>query len=158
MAINDPTVVMTIDIFREDMTVFASETDYPDDSLTYWLNVATMMLRPERWNDALNLGIEMFMAHHLVLDKLNQDTAAVGGYPGLNKGVVSSQSTGGVSLSYDTSSVLEPDAGHWNYTIYGSRFIQLIKMMGAGPIQVGAGGDVPGITPWLGPLNQFTGF
>lgn len=146
---------MTIAMFRSDLPEFSNTNDYPDGSLTYWLNVANMMLNADRWGDTLNLGLEQFMAHHIVMEKLALDTAAVGGYPGLNKGVVSGESPGGASLSYDTNSVIEPDAGHWNYTIYGTRFIRLTRMFGAGPIQIGAGmdGGCEGNLPWWGPIS-----
>jgi hypothetical protein len=145
---------LTIGTFRQDYPEFANDVNYPDSALTYWLNIATQMLNPRRWDDQLNIGLELFMAHHLVVEKFNLDTANVGGWPGLNTGVVSSESPGGVSLSYNTEAVLEPDAGHWNYTVYGTRFISMVKMFGAGPIQVGPGG-CSGNGAWSGPVTGF---
>jgi hypothetical protein len=146
---------MSISIFRGDLPEFANTNDYPDGMVTYWLNAANLMLRADRWGEALNLGLEQFIAHHIVMEKLGLDTAAVGGYPGLNKGVVSGESPGGVNLSYDTNSVIEVGAGHWNYTIYGTRFVYMMRMFGVGPIQVGAGmdGSCDGGLPWAGPIS-----
>jgi hypothetical protein len=41
-----------------------------------------------------------------------------------------------VTQAYDTTAGIVPEAGHWNLTTYGMRFIQLVLMFGAGPIQV----------------------
>lgn len=145
---------MTIAMFRIDLPEFSNTNDYTDGMVTYWLNAANLMVNADRFGDALNLALEQFIAHHIVMEKLAMDTAGVGGYPGLNKGTISSESPGGVNLSYDTNSVLELDAGHWNYTIYGGRFVRMMRLFGAGPIQVGAGmnGDCDNM-PWFGPIS-----
>lgn len=131
---------MDIATFRADLPEFANVTVYSDSMVTYWLNIAVLMLNPGRWGtDLLPHGLEQFMAHNIVLEKQALDTAGTGGWPGLAKGNISSESPGAVSLSYDTSVALEENAGHWNYTVYGQRFIKLARMMGAGGIQVGAG-------------------
>jgi hypothetical protein len=54
-------------------------------------------------------------------------------------GVINSKSVDKVSIGYDTAGGIEAGAGHWNLTIYGTRLIKLIKMVGAGPVQVGIG-------------------
>jgi hypothetical protein len=148
---------LTIGAFRQDYPEFTNDVDYPDASLTYWLNIATMMLNANRWDENLNMGLELFMAHHLVLEKMSRDTAKVGGWPGLNKGAISGETTNAGSVSYDTNSVIEADAGHWNYTIYGTRFIHLVRMFGAGPIQIGPGcGSATGA--WSGPVTGLPWF
>ncbi|ECC3368559.1 TPA: DUF4054 domain-containing protein, partial [Escherichia coli] len=48
----------------------------------------------------------------------------------------SSKSVDKVSVSYDTSATLNPDAGFWNNTRYGAEFYQLITMFGAGGRQL----------------------
>lgn len=145
---------MDITTFRTDFSEFADSTKYPDSLITFWMNVAVMLLRADRWQDSLDLATELFIAHHVVLEKFNLDTVNAGGWPGLNTGVVSSESPGGVSISYDTSSILELDAGHWNYTVFGTRFIRLARMFGSGPIQIGAGCS-DGIGAWQGPVTGF---
>jgi hypothetical protein len=132
---------MDIGTFRQDYTEFTDTTKYPDGLLTYWLNIAIALLNPNRWQDQLDMATELFMAHNIMIEKMARDTAAVNGWPGYAKGPLSSESPGGTSLSYDTSAVQELDAGHWNYTVYGTRFIRLARMFGAGPIQIGAGCD-----------------
>lgn len=151
---------MTPAQFRTDYPEFADTTQYTDSSINYWINVAGLLLNAQRWGNALDLGTELFIAHHIAIETLNQQTAGVGGIPGLSKGAVSAESVDKVSLSYDVNSTIELNAGHWNLTTFGTRFIHLARMMGAGPVQIGAcggglagsvnGGAWPGVLtpPW----------
>ena len=41
-----------------------------------------------------------------------------------------------MNISYDTTAAMEPDAGHWNLTIYGVRYVRLVNMVGAGGMQL----------------------
>jgi hypothetical protein len=50
--------------------------------------------------------------------------------------VVTSKSVDKVSMGYDSSATLNPDAGFWNNSRYGSEFYQLILMFGAGGRQL----------------------
>lgn len=108
------------------------------------------MLNPRRWGIPsttpvspptmpFDVGTELFVAHHIVLEKKAMDAVKVGGTPGIAQGMVSSKSVGPVSGSYDTASIKVEDAGHWNQTVYGLRFVRLSRFRGSGPIQVGIG-------------------
>lgn len=110
-------------------------------SIALWLNVAFKMLNAQRWPDPdiYALGLEQFAAHHVVLEVLAQRDMDVGGVPGVATGMVVGKSSSDVSIAYAPQAVLELDAGHFNYTSFGLRFIHLARMMGAGPIQVNAG-------------------
>lgn len=93
----------------------------------------------QRWGNLLDIGTELFIAHNLVLERRSKIEAAAGGgagIPGVATGMVSAKSVGPGSINYDTSSVMEPGAGHWNLTTYGLRFVDLRKMVGAGPLWV----------------------
>lgn len=92
-------------------------------------------------NQPYDLATEMFVAHHLALEQQAMNSANVGGIPGMSQGMVSSKSAGGVSISYDTGSTIDPQAGHWNLTTYGNRLRKMMCMFGAGPIQLGVGCD-----------------
>jgi hypothetical protein len=72
---------------------------------------------------------------------MNQKAAASGGIPGLSRGVINSEAAGAVSVGYDANAGIEPGAGHWNLTNYGTRFIQMLMLIGAGPTQVSPGGN-----------------
>ena len=58
-----------------------------------------------------------------------------------------------VSFSYDSASAAELNAGHWNSTIYGKRYIALVRMVGAGPVQIGGSGGTgigTSVSAWPG--------
>jgi hypothetical protein len=130
--------------FRSDFPEFSDKTKYPDSAVNYWLAVATLLLVPDRWANVLQLGVELYIAHNMVLEAMSLDTAKAGGWPGLSKGTIQSESPGAVTIAYDSEPVLETDGGHWNLTVYGTRFLRFARMAGAGPIQVGPCGPGAG--------------
>lgn len=130
-------ITITVSQFRLDYPEFTDTTLYPDSQITYYLNLAGLLLNVCRWGNILNVGAELFVAHNIAIERQAQATAINGGVPGISSGPVSSKSVDKVSVSYDTQAGLETGAGHWNLTIYGTRFIRLAKMMGSGPIYVG---------------------
>jgi hypothetical protein len=140
--------------FRADYPEFASAVTFPDTAVDYWLSIAGLMLNVSRWSTLLDLGTELFVAHNIVLEAMAQKTVAVGGLPGMSKGVINSESPGAVSVSYDTSSALELNGSHWNLTVFGTRFLHLARQIGAGPVHVGAGCNDAGSLSsgaWAGP-------
>ncbi len=84
-----------------------------------------------------DFAMELFVAHQLVLEKQAIDAANRGGDPGTKIGIQTSKGVGGVSVSYDVSAMVEKDAGYWNQTLWGMRFIKLARFVGSGPIQLG---------------------
>lgn len=129
---------MDADQFRSDFPAFTNSDVYPDESVTFWITVAGLMLRPCAWQDLIDLGTELFVAHNLSLEKL----AAVNG--GMNSGVVTGKQVDKLSVTYDASVGVVADAGHWNLTTYGTRFLWMLNMAGMGATQLGAGAVVPG--------------
>jgi len=132
-------VPLTIARFRQDFTEFANTAVYPDNAVTFWLSVATLMLNPDRWARLLGVGIELFAAHNLVLEAQALATVNVGGIPGITKGPVTSEAAGAVSVSYDVQAGINKDAAHWNLTTYGTRLYKLMMIFGAGPVHLGTG-------------------
>ena len=130
--------------FRADFPAFTHAL-YPDASVDFWIRIGGLLLRPERWADLLDVGIELFTAHNLTLERL---AAANGGAQG---GVVSGKTVDKLSITYDASAGIIPDAGHWNLTTYGTRFLWLLNMAGMGPTQAGAGaaGFAPGTVAFV---------
>jgi len=127
---------MDPDQFRADFPEFADVERYPNVLVQAWLTVAVSMVNATRWGPLTNLGLELFTAHHLVLSARDQMAAEVGGIPGELKGPTASKSVDKVSVGYDTSAATLTDAGFWNLTSYGVRFIGLGRMFGAGGLQV----------------------
>ena len=147
--------------FRTHYPEFADVAVYPDTQVEFWLGIAYSMLSASRFGRQLDIAVELYTAHNLALEARAQATAANGGIPGEAVGVLNSKSVDKVSAGYDTSAATEQGAGHWNLTIYGTRLYRLIKLFGAGPIQIGIGSPPPLSGPaWPGPLTTpgFTNF
>lgn len=122
--------------FRTHYPEFASTLAYPPSAVTYWLGQAKLMLNCSRWRTNYDNGLELFTAHNLVIEAQALAEAKAGAAVGVQTGPVSAKSVGPVSVSYDTASGIDKDAGHWNLTVYGTRFIHLARMMGSGGLQV----------------------
>lgn len=122
--------------FRTDFPEFANTTSYPDAQINFYLNLAVIRLPECRWETLLPFGIELFIAHNLVLKRQAALATAVGGVPGAVSGPITSKAVDKVSYSMDASLVSLTDGGFWNMSSYGIEFLQLARMIGAGPIQL----------------------
>lgn len=144
---------MIADDFRNLQPAFVDATTYTDEAITYWITIADLMVNSSRFKSVTDLAKGLFIAHHLALEVRSQQEAEVGGIPGRQSGPIASKSGGSIDISYDNASVLNPRDGHWNLTVFGTRFIGLVRVYCAGPVQVGVGeapafngGAWPGIT------------
>lgn len=128
---------LTIEQFRASYPAFASTTFYPDEQVGYWINQAVNFspLDQQRWGQFYDMGLRLYVAHNLALERMGGLQAATGGAP-VGAGVPQSKSVGGVSISYDVEFGSETDAGAWGLTIWGSRFLRLLREAGAAPIQL----------------------
>ena len=133
-----------------------------DAMFNFYFDLGQMLLNRWRWPTSLspttNLsvmdrGLELFVAHNIALElRPNKEAAAGSGAIGQSQGPLGSKSAGGVSASYAVGASSERDAGHWNLTIYGQRFIRLLRTVAAGPVQVNVGTPPPyAIGGWIGP-------
>jgi len=147
---------MTVSIaqFRADFPEFSDATVYPDSAFTFWYAIACKLIDVALWAGLFNIGAELYVAHNLVIEARAAAAAAAGAIPGETVGSLNSKSVDKVSMGYDTSSSVEKDAGHWNLTVYGTRYIRLARMVGVGAVQVGGvgpGGD--SLLAWNGPVT-----
>jgi hypothetical protein len=161
--ITGTTVAPTIAQFFQDFPEFNTATatgnvlQFNPNAVQYWLNLAVLCLNAGLWGNMYYWAVEMFAAHNLALEAW----AVQGGplnVPGIAKGMIASRSAGDVNTTYNTQATLAADAEHWNFTIWGIRLIRYIRMIGAGPRQVGIGCSppgwfqfVPGCAPYSGP-------
>jgi hypothetical protein len=122
--------------FRTDFPEFANTAIYPDSMVQAWLTVAASLVNATRWAELANIGMELVTAHHLVLGARDQNSAAVGGVPGLMTGPTSAKSVDKVSTSYDTGAASLDGAGFWSLSSYGIRYLTLARMFGAGGLQI----------------------
>jgi hypothetical protein len=128
--------VVTPASFLQDYPEFSNSTKYPNSAIQYWINVAVILLNPNRWGTMLTTGIELYVAHNLVLEGQAQAAAATGGTPGQNTGPLNSKTVDKVSAGYDTGAASIEGAGAYNLTTYGTRFYQLMLMFGSGGAQL----------------------
>lgn len=145
---------VTAAIFRANFPAFADTTDFPDTQINYWLSIAQALLPANRLGNMLDFATQLFLAHNLSLERMSNAAGAAGAAPGLSRGPISGEGVGPAHASYDTASGIPLNAGHWALTTYGTRFFQLIRNRGAGPIQVGIGSPPPYLVSgqaWAGP-------
>lgn len=143
---------ITSQAFRKAFPAFMDPSCYPEHEIDYWRQLGTKLIDQARWGELFSDGLFLFIAHNLTLEFNSKKAASKGQAPGQVQGVVTSASVDKVSYSRDASSAMDPDAGHWNLTIYGLRYLRLVKMIGAGPIHVGPsnpGASIawPGVIP-----------
>ncbi|HDR9029898.1 TPA: DUF4054 domain-containing protein [Burkholderia vietnamiensis] len=127
---------MDIAQFRQTFPEFGDATKYPDAVIQIWLTVSISLVNPERWQELTDIGVGLCTAHHVALSTRDTNTSTVGGVPGQVVAPQSAKSVDKVSASYDTAAVAIKDAGFWNGTMYGIRYLSLAMMMGAGGMQL----------------------
>lgn len=141
----------TIAGFRAAFPEFSNVANFADPEVQFWLDLSGKLIDQNRWGSAFDFGQQLFMAHNLSIGFTNQIAVSSGQQPGQVSGAITSASVDKVSYSRDAGSAMEPKNGHWNLTNYGLRFVQLMRMMGAGPIHVGGGETVSVSAAWSGP-------
>lgn len=155
-------MAVTAESFRESFPAFGDQVAYPGPEIDFWLGLGLKLMDPARWGDVIDYGLQLFVAHNLALEAMTANASGGGQAPGQVSGPVTSASVDKVSYSRDPSSAMDPKNGHWNLTTYGLRYIRLVMMMGAGPVQVGApfGPGTPGLGQesggaWPGPYTPY---
>lgn len=123
-------------------TAFADAQKYPDAQVLFYITFAYTMMNAARWGSLLDYGATLFTAHWLALAALAA-SGGTNGVPGTAVGIVTGGTVDKVSYTKDVEALMDKNAGHWNMTIYGLQYWDLVKMVGAGPIQIGIGPDVP---------------
>jgi hypothetical protein len=121
--------------FRLDFPEFSNPIQFQDSLITFWINNAANLINTCRWDTLATLGTELLVAHNLVLSARDQ-ASAVAGVPGEMTGPVSAKAVDKVSVSFDTNAAALPNAGDYNLTVYGVRFLRLARMIGSGGTQL----------------------
>jgi hypothetical protein len=131
----DYDAVVTNADFITTYPVFGDTTKFPAVTITLYLTTAQLMLPFLRWSSLKPFGSMLWAAHFLVLDAQEARQASTG-IPGQPIMPTASKSVGSASVSYDSAGAQELNAGHWNATDYGRRFIRFARMAGMGGIQL----------------------
>jgi hypothetical protein len=125
------------ELFRTSFPEFSDKQKFPTSLISGWAGVAVTQIDASAWGNAWNRGVSLYVAHELLLESKEIDAAKNGGATGnASPGVVNSKTVGQVTVAYDTQSAVEKDAGHWNLTIYGRQYYRLMRIFGAGAIQL----------------------
>lgn len=122
--------------FRLDFPEFTDTVRFPNSSLTFWSGTGEKLISQDRFVDLYTQAVELFTAHNITLSAQNVAASNAGGLPGGAGGPIASKAVGSVSVSYDNASVMLPNAGHWNQTVYGRQYIQLTRLIGQGCYQL----------------------
>ncbi|MGJ0580343.1 DUF4054 domain-containing protein [Xenorhabdus bovienii] len=127
----------TVKQFRADFPEFSDNTRYPEAAIHFYLGQADTVLDQDRHGDQFIYLAELFTAHYVELKGKAIASAAVSGSVNTaGGGVMTSKSVDKVSVGYDTSGIINPEAGFWNNTAYGREFYWWWSMFGAGGRQL----------------------
>lgn len=121
--------------FRTDFPAFTEER-YPDGSVQVQLDLANKFFSKTRWRDeqVRDHVMGLYAAHFL--SAYGSESAGGTGGGSSTLGIVSSKSVDGASVSFDTSTNAWKDAGFWNSTPYGRELWYLMRIFGAGAVQI----------------------
>lgn len=123
----------TIQQFRNDFPQFNDEVKFPDAQIQLRLNFADKCLSENvSGSDVFPYWVGLFVAHYLTLYAMDSRSLQAGGVGGSSSGVAAAKSIDKVSVSYDNSMTLNPNAGFWNNTRFGAEFYRWVRMFGAG--------------------------
>lgn len=137
-------MTVTAESFRRTFRAFNDLDASPDETVAYYIVLATNALAGSASAagnrfDAITLdrAVGLYVAHYLALDARDLSAQVAGGVPGEVKGPATSKSVDKVSVSSDTKAVTWDNQAFWNQTRYGIELVNLIRMFGAGGIQIG---------------------
>lgn len=126
----------TSDHFRTNFPEFSDETRYPTSTIDFYLSMADTLLDQDKFGDQFVYLAQLMTAHYVEVSSKRSRTAALGGVNTSGGGVATSKSVDKVSVSYDVTGIINPDAGFWNNTDYGREFFWWWSMFGAGGRQI----------------------
>jgi hypothetical protein len=138
-----PTVspFVTNDQFRGDFPAFKDPELFSNATLTMYLTAAGNLLDPWKWGDLWTMGQELWAAHFLLLDRIDESSVERGGVT--PAGPITNKSVGAVTVGYSENG-MEDSGGHWNQTSFGRRFLRFARLVGTGGSQLNGACPFPG--------------
>ena len=117
------------------------EGQVPEAVVQTFIDLASANLNIERWHKSWTVGMALFIAHFLTLYVKTcgtNDDPLTNLASGNVRGIQTSKSVDGVSISYDVSSVLTDLSGWGSYklTEYGIQLLTLARLLGKGNMYV----------------------
>ena len=118
-----------------------NQGDIPEEVFNLFYNMANKSLKYDRFKSVWKYCMCLYIAHYMILYLMTQngDPGAQAALAGsLPRGVASSKSVDGLSISYDFMGAAEDLSGYgtWKYTIYGQQLATITKMYGHGGMWV----------------------
>lgn len=138
----------TRDDFNEIFPVFKlqdgaeiKQDEIPIEVFNLFYNMANKSLKYDRFKSVWKYCMCLYIAHYMILYIMTQNgdpgaqSALVGSLP---RGIASSKSVDGLSISYDFMGAAEDLSGYgtWKYTIYGQQLATITKIYGHGGMWV----------------------
>ena len=132
---------VSVDEFLEIFPQFSSNA-IPDAYLDMILENANAAIQSARWHTMRKMGVCLYVAHFATLYLKTQadanDSPDVIAHKGDGGGNVTSQSVGGVSVSYGSSEATSDLAGYgsWKETVFGQQLATMARQVGKGMMVV----------------------
>lgn len=122
------------------LSLYPQFTQLDDTIVLFYIKMASNSLSAARWGDLWEMGMALFVAHHLILwmkvtQGLGEDAPESQIINNsLSAGLTSSKSVGSLSKSYDYSDINGDFGGWgtWKLTAFGQQFVTYAKMLGKG--------------------------
>lgn len=124
------------DTLRRHFPEFANANDYPDEQIEFCMSIADASLPQSRWRKMWDQGCELHTCHQLAISAQHQRAIKGRAIPGQVEGPATAKSVDKVSKSMDTGAVTHEGAGWYNLTSYGVQLYQMIRIVGAGGLQL----------------------
>lgn len=110
----------------------------PTAIIQMYINLATTCIKKDKWFDAWEVAMGWFIAHFLTLylqGTADPNSGAAGVLQaGQARGLDTSVSAGGVSVSTDYSTIAQDLNGwsQWKLTMYGTQLASMARLIGTG--------------------------
>lgn len=117
------------------------QDEIPEEVFNLFYNMANKSLKYDRFKSVWKYCMCLYIAHYMTLYLMTQngDPGAQSALAGsLPRGIASSKSVDGLSISYDFMGAAEDLSGYgtWKYTIYGQQLATITKIYGHGGMWV----------------------
>lgn len=128
-------------VFKLQNGIEIKQDEIPTEVFNLFYNMANKSLKYDRFKSVWKYCMCLYIAHYIVLYLMTQngDPGAQSALAGsLPRGVASSKSVDGLSISYDFMGAAEDLSGYgtWKYTIYGQQLATITKIYGHGGMWV----------------------
>lgn len=132
--------MLDVPAFRDSFPQFTEEL-FPNARVSFYISLARKRMSRSRWGDLMPEGMGFFVAHYLSLEKAASKVKDGTGGLDIAAGPLISETKTVGSISKSTGkagaiSTGHEGAGHWNDTIYGKQYYELMLLVGVGGVHL----------------------